>query len=75
MPFLAYNCRLSALVTLMRNLSNRSKPVRSETLKNLHRYISIIRHIIKAGVMSFTLCILSMIEIGILKLHLKELDK
>jgi hypothetical protein len=58
---LAYTNRFFALAALIRQLSERGKPVNDEQIKNLKQRINLIRKMQEAGVSSFALCVLCMI--------------
>ncbi len=60
---LAYTNRFFALAALIRNLSSSGKPIDSEQIKNLRQRIKIIRRMQEAGVISFAICVISMIFI------------
>lgn len=60
---LAYTNRFFSLAALIRNLSASGKPVDNEQIKNLRQRISIIRRMQEAGVVSFAICVISMIFI------------
>ncbi|MDO6617472.1 MULTISPECIES: DUF2721 domain-containing protein [unclassified Shewanella] len=60
---LAYTNRFFALAALIRNLSSSGKPINSEQIKNLRQRIKIIRRMQEAGVISFAICVISMIFI------------
>ncbi|WP_282166630.1 DUF2721 domain-containing protein [Shewanella japonica] len=60
---LAYTNRFFSLAALIRSLSASGKPVDNEQIKNLRQRISIIRRMQEAGVVSFAICVISMIFI------------
>ncbi|RLV58878.1 DUF2721 domain-containing protein [Parashewanella curva] len=60
---LAYTNRFFSLAALIRNLSDREKPVNSGQIKNLHKRIAIIKRMQESGVLAFAFCVLCMILI------------
>ena len=60
---LAYTNRFFSLAALIRQLSNDSKPIHSDQIKNLRQRIIIIRKMQEAGVTSFAMCVFCMILI------------
>ncbi|MBV7314256.1 DUF2721 domain-containing protein [Shewanella sp. NIFS-20-20] len=60
---LAYTNRFFSLAALIRNFSGSKVPVQQAQIKNLRQRISLIRRMQEAGVLSFALCVLSMMMI------------
>lgn len=64
---LAYTNRFLALATLIRNLHTRyqnapgERPLLADQIQNLRRRLTMIKYMQAAGVLSFLLCVLSML--------------